>query len=736
VTFEDVKRIAALPPPELRESKSPLHDDRPDDSKLVTHKRSDREPSALESLLERSRGGGKHCFRIAVVAFILVKSRSFISRIAELREMIALHGRLRAELKREAKRSGIWGPATGSTRIVSRGGYYRIQKRPTPIPGLKPHPWKTVLNPSELDLQRVPKYSVEEAKYHINRIHQERFATLRDVLVARPGGPFPITRGTIRDGPERGMMGEWPSVKGLGRMYISLGSSTQLVWPVARAVRITPAALLAQACFKLRTEYNHHHLPPCRLNVFANHVGQMRGATVHPLEIVTAARAITQWLMPLLRQTQANKSMLSGEPVRLTRDVTDGERVFVYSADQSKASDRISVQLAQYVITRLLVLTGAPPDLIQAASTVCGHHTAIWRDKVWRLTCGALMGLGPSWIILSVLNDFATARAGIPSSAVNGDDMTALCTDDEADRYEDTLEAINCVPNRQKSFRGRPLVKVGDVSEGVFCERWVRARREVTRVTAVAKPELRLGEASGARSIDGKRGHMIVDTLLGSTTPAGCVQTHPKIRRLARRVGGSAALGSHGPLKLGGGGRGPVTRVTVSSMAMFGAVRLSQHRITDTEADDARTLKARMKTCITVGPNFPGAIRRSELSTQYATSLAVRRLEAGIHAGGAKRLSSKDHRKSVKSRISTAKRVDPLDALKTPECRELYSARARAKAHRHVLRGNFARAARILAEDDPYVIHTNEPIPGRLSALRKISPSRVLLALAGRGAIR
>ena len=70
--------------------------------------------------------------------------------------------------------------------------------------------------------------------------------------------------------------------------------------------------------------------------------------------------------------------------------------------------------------------------------------------------CGALLGLGPSWVILSILNSFAAEEAGASSSsyAVCGDDLVALWTRSQIEGYLAALPLLNLQGNRDKSFVG------------------------------------------------------------------------------------------------------------------------------------------------------------------------------------------------------------------------------------------------------------------------------------------
>jgi hypothetical protein len=76
------------------------------------------------------------------------------------------------------------------------------------------------------------------------------------------------------------------------------------------------------------------------------------------------------------------------------------------------------------------------------------------------------MGLGPTWIILSLVNSYAAWSAGAKREtyAVCGDDLVGYWSRPIATRYETCLEELGLVVNKTKSFFGK---------RGVFCERIV-----------------------------------------------------------------------------------------------------------------------------------------------------------------------------------------------------------------------------------------------------------------------
>jgi hypothetical protein len=155
-----------------------------------------------------------------------------------------------------------------------------------------------------------------------------------------------------------------------------------------------------------------------------NHCGKIRCATKHPADVVISARAITQWLLAKLRNIRTNKSMLRNEVVQLRtlhgQTLTTKNLAIVYSADLSKATDHVSCATALLVVGTALRSTHAPQWTVDALPGVVGHMVlniekgseASDHLKGVPLPCGALMGLGPSWIALSLLNDFAACAAG------------------------------------------------------------------------------------------------------------------------------------------------------------------------------------------------------------------------------------------------------------------------------------------------------------------------------------
>lgn len=184
--------------------------------------------------------------------------------------------------------------------------------------------------------------------------------------------------------------------------------------------------------------------------------GKVRVATLHPAEEVQCARIITKKWLASLRQCVTTKDVLLGREVNIERESKDA---ILYSADLSAATDFIDPDLAQQV--GLLLCERINPDDKPVVEKIFSPKTV----PDGSLTkSGVFMGLGPSWVILNILNGYAAWLAGAPkhSYRICGDDLTGYWSRRTCDRYEKNLTRLGLVVNKSKSFRGH---------HGVFCER-------------------------------------------------------------------------------------------------------------------------------------------------------------------------------------------------------------------------------------------------------------------------
>lgn len=194
-------------------------------------------------------------------------------------------------------------------------------------------------------------------------------------------------------------------------------------------------------------------LPICEMG------GKIRVVTLHPAEEIHVARRITSLWLNRLTGLVTSRAMLKNEEVVIERSSRDAK---LYSADLSAATDYINHDLACHTAVLLCKKLRRPGDipivqkLFGSKQLPDGTHTA----------SGVHMGLGPTWIILSLLNGFAAWHAGMHSSTyrICGDDLIGFWDKPAVLRYESALERLGLVVNKSKSFFGR---------RGVFCERIV-----------------------------------------------------------------------------------------------------------------------------------------------------------------------------------------------------------------------------------------------------------------------
>jgi hypothetical protein len=304
-----------------------------------------------------------------------------------------------------------------------------------------------------------------------------------------------------------------------------------------------------------------------RVSVVADKAGKLRGITLHKAELVAVSRCMTKHLLANLKMTTPSRAVLEAQPVELRWRGTD--KVVGYSADLSAATDHIGNELAEACLRAALLATNAPDWLVAAVPAVCSRIVVATDDGDRRIRCGALMGLGPGWITLSLANSYAAMRAGAKteSFAVCGDDLVGLWPARVADAYERTIAKLGLVANVEKSYRG---------TGAVFCEQFgvVVPAHDGHRLRL--RPQVHLAEASGAESrVQGKpldAGLGQVDSLRDIAEGQG--RAAKPIRRLAARTASRLALKGRGILpgrvRDGGGGYGPTTVATLRSYLVGG----------------------------------------------------------------------------------------------------------------------------------------------------------------------
>jgi len=345
-----------------------------------------------------------------------------------------------------------------------------------------------------------------------------------------------------------------------------------------------------------------------RLNVIVGPDGKMRVATTHTSAVAWAARSMTKLLLPTLKGVAFTRDILRNQQVRLR---TCRSNPILYSADLSKATDPISIELSRFVLEAITSRTGkpvwwddaldatintqlittSPPqfaenswETLKRLTAKCGPGNHLRDDLVdedshFVSRCGALMGLGPGWVVLCLVNAFAAHAAGAEpgSFAICGDDLIGLWPAEVADKYEQNLAMLGLEANTSKSFRSE--------RQGVFCERQVqrvadqKIRGKMYHV-ATSSSETRIAEAVGFKATANCNARAVVDDL---ARLKGNKYLKAAARRFVRREA-PARDKIPGMLSDGGQGEGRPTGQTLLSYILLGPVRLTEESYKDPQA--------------------------------------------------------------------------------------------------------------------------------------------------------
>jgi len=409
--------------------------------------------------------------------------------------------------------------------------------------------------------------------------------------------------------------------------------------------------------------------------------------------------------------------MLAAEPVDL-RWRGDAD-VVAYSADLSAATDHIGNDLAHDGLEAGLQAVGAPRWL----QSVARHITSTVRvrkpqtlddDGQWAppetspVTCGALMGLGPGWVTLSLLNRFAAISAGAQraSFAVCGDDLVAVWPRTVCDKYEANLAALGLVVNRAKSFRG---------DAAVFCEQYGRLTRRDGRWRLRMHERACLAEASAVTTrvagVSVERGLASVDRL--RLLAEGHREASRPVRALARLQAKKLAFHSKtlvpGCLADGGSGQGHATAATLKAFATGGAAPSAPRA----EGDRARRIAENTRVYLNnAGVRGPGTATQGPTLSQARAAIASRVVASedlshsrdsvfsfartpAAYALERQRAAAR-LRAEHKRRAQHARKVTCKKALASESCRARFTANARRRASHQAALGRFAAAIKAL----------------------------------------
>jgi len=219
--------------------------------------------------------------------------------------------------------------------------------------------------------------------------------------------------------------------------------------------------------------------------------------------------------------------MMKNLPVVLEPECRRGQKPQIYSADLSSATDYFDHDLAIHVGITLCEALGQGKEDKESIHRLFGPHTVLPQkggtfaetsgdetaksgtgtdrsgdDREMPTTRGIHMGLGPTWVILSLVNSYAAwyADAGRKTYSVCGDDLVGYWSKSVTKKYEACLEDLGLVVNKSKSFFGR---------RGVFCERIVELAADeqtahvtdVGHLSAITAAKLVAGQSSNRFSV-------------------------------------------------------------------------------------------------------------------------------------------------------------------------------------------------------------------------------------------
>lgn len=294
--------------------------------------------------------------------------------------------------------------------------------------------------------------------------------------------------------------------------------------------------------------------------------GKVRVASLHNATSVHTARIlVSQWL-PVLKRMKVSKAKLTNKEVSLS---TTREGTSLFSADMSAATDWITHDAAQTFWRGMCRISNSSKRVEDLGLTLLGPQKLNGEET----RRGVHMGLGLSWCILSLMNDWAAWAAGAQSSdhAVCGDDLIGLWTPETRDLYQENLGELGIKMNKEKSFVGR---------YGVFCEDIIVLSED--GMHARSHSEISISQASGCRSsqrADFNNDLSILEYLNRVS--------NAKLTRFAKQTCNRLRVWKTppGPLHVGGSGTGTPSKDLLAGFVLEGAKPLHGERKTKLELE-------------------------------------------------------------------------------------------------------------------------------------------------------
>jgi hypothetical protein len=421
--------------------------------------------------------------------------------------------------------------------------------------------------------------------------------------------------------------------------------------------------------------------PKARLITISTHCGKTRGITIHEEMNSWSCVNMTTLTIPFLKAQAASGPSLRDRPVHISRKTGD-EPLFAYSVDYSKATDPISVTTAKRILKAMAIRNSFPSWFQDSVDKFFRPHDVEYvvggESKTVRSNCGCLMGQGPGWAVLSVINMFCGVFAGGAGTfRIMGDDLIGLFTEAEIKRFRQIVKLVGFVLNDSKTFKS--------LEYGVFCEKLLKVvkRGEYTHLVEVATE--RLGEFT-ATKVDGTRGLGVLEQL----------ESLPLISQTARRRRDRVLTRltrdlPSGPLKFGGSGKGTLDRDGFFCFLRHGRTKTaSQRRLVGLKE---------MTRLLDEVPVGDGTVSEKDLTRKIHAFCHLSHLDVMGKKCTDLSLSQKEFRGQFRKARGSAKAA--LDRIREKPRRHLDTTPKKvSRAKRYLRYGNYARAARALFREE------------------------------------
>lgn len=217
-----------------------------------------------------------------------------------------------------------------------------------------------------------------------------------------------------------------------------------------------------------------------------------RIVTSPPSYALSAGTTLNKWLLaPLLRERRTRLFLLGKRREAVEAAMTfHKEGHLIVSTDLKAASDMLPLDLVQSVAEGLLLRRpGLPTVWVEALRSLIGRQVLHYPDgSTAILKRGILMGLGPTWPLLSMIHlfwvDLAAERVGTVGArvaarhgtAIGGDDLIATWPPELVRAYEAVVAECHGEFSVGKYFLSRTAGNFTEMSFYVVPRRAVRGR--------------------------------------------------------------------------------------------------------------------------------------------------------------------------------------------------------------------------------------------------------------------